>query len=425
MILVDELIQQLDEGKLDQFLTGLYGRESVAGQKLRYRNALEKYKALFGLQAVEIYSAPGRTEIGGNHTDHQHGKVLAASASLDTIAVVGLGEGSTVELVSEGYDPISIDLEDLTIDTEAYGTTASLVKGVAAAMKERGYKVGPFKAYMTSDVLSGAGLSSSASFETAIGIIFSGLYNNMSVSPVEIAMMGQYAENLYFGKPCGLMDQMACSVGGAVYIDFENPAEPVVEKLEIDLERYGYCLCIVDTKGSHEDLTPDYAAVPTEMKEVAACFGKEVLREVSEEAFYDKLPDIRGKAGDRSILRTMHFFEENKRVDKEADALKNGRFEEFLRLVKASGDSSYKFLQNIYSNHDKQNQPMALALALSEQILGDNGVCRVHGGGFAGTIQAFVKKECVEEYKMRMEKVFGEGACHVVRIRNVGGVRVQ
>ncbi len=416
---------QFQENEMNNRLADIYGDvDMVEMQKERYLKALESYESLFGAGEVEIYSAPGRTEIGGNHTDHQHGMVLAGSVNLDTIAVVGSNEKNTIELVSEGYEPLSIDLNELEVDEKAYGTTAALIKGVVAGLQNRGHKVGPFKAYMTSNVLNGAGLSSSAAFETAIGTILSGLYNDMQISPVEIAIIGQYAENVYFGKPCGLMDQTACSVGSIVHIDFENPAEPIVEKVEFDLADYQYSLCIVDTKGSHADLTPDYAAIPSEMKEVAALFGKQVLREVQEGEFREKIPEIYGKVGDRGILRALHFFAENGRVQEEVDALKEKNFDEFLRLVKASGDSSYKYLQNIYSNRQEQNQPVAIGLALSESILGTNGVCRVHGGGFAGTIQAFVKDAFVTEYKQQIERIFGEDSCHVLKIRKYGGVKV-
>ena len=418
--------QQFKNKELDNRLADIYGDspEVVEDQRIRYLKALENYEQLFGDTEVEIYSAPGRTEIGGNHTDHQHGMVLAGSVNLDTIAVVGKNDKNTIELVSEGYAPIKVDLDDLAVDKDAYGTTAALIKGAAAGLQERGYKIGPFKAYMTSNVLNGAGLSSSAAFETAIGTIFSGMYNEGKVSPVEIAMIGQYAENVYFGKPCGLMDQMACSVGSIVAIDFKDTSKPSVEKVEFDLDAQGYSLCIVDTKGSHADLTEDYAAVPREMKEIAALFGKQVLREVLGDEFYEKLPELYETIGHRNILRALHFLEEDKRVEKEVQVLQEGSFTEFLKLVEESGDSSYKYLQNIYSNKDVQNQSVSIGLAFSEKFLGPNGVCRVHGGGFAGTIQVFVKKEAVSDYKEKIEGIFGKGTCHVLRIRKYGGVKV-
>lgn len=418
------LIEKFQKGKLNDSLTKLYGKDQVSAQRDRYVAALEKYEEYFGQGEVECYSAPGRTEIGGNHTDHQHGMVLAASVDLDTIAVAGKHDKQSIELISEGYGSIIVDLEEMEADETKYGTTEALVKGIVVGMQKKNYQTGPFCAYITSNVLNGAGISSSAAFETLIGTILSGLYNEGKVSPIEIAMIGQYSENEYFGKPCGLMDEMACSVGGIVHIDFENKNEPVVRKLEFDLSAQGYHLCLVDTKGSHADLTDDYAAVPREMKEVAAYFGKQVLREVSQEDFYKNIPSLREKVGDRGILRAIHFFDENRRVKEEAKALESGDFQEFLKLVKASGDSSYKYLQNIYSNKEVQNQSVSMALALSEYLLGENGVCRVHGGGFAGTIQAYVKKEAVVEYKKQIEKVFGENSCYVLGIRSCGGVKV-
>lgn len=423
---VDILMQELRNGLQDNRLAEIYAaNESEAeAQSIRYQEALKRYVELFGAGDVEVYSAPGRTEIGGNHTDHQHGMVLAASVNMDTIAVAGHNRENKIELISEGYKSVSIDLSELEVKESEYGTTAALVRGMAKGMKEHGHEIGPFKAYVTSNVLSGAGLSSSAAFETVIGAILSGLFNQGKVSPVEIAILGQYAENVYFGKPCGLMDQMASSVGSIVYIDFKNLGSPAVEKVEYDMEKKAYSLCIVDTKGSHADLTDDYARIPAEMKEVAALFGCGVLGEVPEKAFFDKLPEIYKKAGNRSVLRAMHFFGENERVRKEVEALKSDDFQGFLKTVKESGDSSFKYLQNIYSNRDCQNQPVAVGLAVSENILKEKGVCRVHGGGFAGTIQAFVKDEFVPEYKKTLEGIFGEGACHVLKIRKYGGLQV-
>ena len=423
---VDLLMQELRNGLLDGRLAEIYAanENEAETQSIRYQEALKRYVELFGAGDVEVYSAPGRTEIGGNHTDHQRGLVLAASVNLDTVAVVGHNRENKIELVSEGYKPVSIDLSELEAKESEYGTTAALIRGMAKGMKEHGHEIGPFRAYVTSNVLNGAGLSSSAAFETVIGTIFSGLFNQGKVSPVEIAILGQYAENVYFGKPCGLMDQMASSVGSIVYIDFKNPGSPAVEKVEYDMGSKEYCLCIVDTKGSHADLTDDYARIPSEMKEVAALFGCEVLGEIPENVFYERLSEIYGKTGNRSVLRAMHFFRENERVKKEAEALKSDDFQGFLKIVKESGDSSFKYLQNIYSNHDEQNQPIAVGLAVSEKILQEKGVCRVHGGGFAGTIQAFVKNEFVPEYKRALEGIFGEGTCHVLKIRKYGGLKV-
>ena len=421
-----ETLKNLFENKeYDQLLMDIYlDAGKLDYQRKRYIQALEKYCELYGNDEVVIYSAPGRSEVGGNHTDHQNGEVLAASINLDAIAIVKPLEENIVKVVSDNYPMISIDLKDIELKNEEKETTISLIKGVLAGFAERGYAIGGFQTYITSDVLIGAGLSSSAAFETLIGTILSGLYNEMKVSPVEIAIIGQYAENVYFGKPCGLMDQMACSVGNLVHIDFADKKNPVIEGVSCDLGKYGYSLCITDTKGSHADLTADYAAVPAEMKAVAALFDKEVLYGVTMEDLYEKASEIREKTGDRGFLRALHFVNENLRVQKEVQALKEEAFEDFLSVVKASGDSSYKYLQNVYTNHNVQEQNVSIALAVSETVLGNDGVCRVHGGGFAGTIQAFVKDEAVSKYQKAMNQIFGEGACNVLKIRKYGGMKV-
>lgn len=415
----------IQKGELDNRLRDIYVDETKLDyQKKRYLCAITKFEEYFGLGDVKLFSAPGRSEIGGNHTDHQHGEVLAASVNLDTLGVVKASLDNTIRVISGDQKEILISLDDISFRPEETETTLALIKGVVAGFVERHYKVGGFCAYITSDVLIGAGLSSSAAFETLIGTILSGLYNDMTVSPVEIAKIGQYAENVYFGKPCGLMDQMACSVGNLVYIDFENPNNPKVEKIEANMEAYGYSLCITDTKGSHADLTDEYAAVPREMKLVAKHFGKEVLRDVSVSDVLSEIQNLRAALGDRCVLRTLHFICENERVKKEADALKKGDIEQFLQQVKASGDSSFKYLQNVYSTNDVKNQNVSVALMVSEMALENNGVSRVHGGGFAGTIQAFVKNEYVKEYQKCMNQVFGEGACNDLRIRKYGGIQV-
>ena len=425
MLQTDVLKEQLQNGIFADRLADIYvDTAQIPYQTKRYINAITTYEKHFGTDGVEIYSAPGRSEIGGNHTDHQHGEVLAASINNDAIAIVKALDEPTVKVISDGYDLITISLDNLTRKEEEEGTTISLIKGVLAGFVEHGHKVGGFQAYITSDVLIGAGLSSSAAFETIIGTIISGLYNDMTISPIEIAIIGQYAENVYFGKPCGLMDQMACSVGSLVHIDFANPADPMVERVEFDLDAHGYSLCITDTKGSHADLTPDYAAIPAEMKAAAACFGKEVLGEVSKEEVLANLNVIREQVNDRAALRAIHFIYENERVHKEVAALQSDQFDTFLQTVKDSGDSSYKYLQNVYTCHDVEHQNVSVALALSDILLGKNGVSRVHGGGFAGTIQAFVKNESVSEYKKGMETLFGEGACDVLKIRKYGGMKV-
>ena len=424
-MITTDLKELFKSGEQDNLLMDIYLDENkLTYQKERYVAAIEQFEKLYGVKEVSIYSAPGRSEIGGNHTDHQNGEVLAASVNLDAIAIVEAVDEPVVKVVSGNYPMITVDLNNLEQNPKEEGTTLSLIKGVLAGIKERGGKIGGFSAYVTSDVLIGAGLSSSAAFETAIGTIISGLYNEMSISAVEIAIIGQYAENVYFGKPCGLMDQMASSVGNLVHIDFADKSNPVIDPVSCDFAKYGYSLCITDTKGSHADLTPDYAAVPAEMKAAAGVLGKEVLHGVTMEELIEKSAEVRNAAGDRAFLRAIHFVNENIRVQQEVAALKAGNFEEFLKVVKASGDSSYKFLQNVYTNHDVQHQNVSIALAVSETVLGNNGVCRVHGGGFAGTIQAFVKKESVAEYKAVMDKVFGTDACQVLKIRKYGGMKV-
>lgn len=422
---VKKLKEALKEGKYNQLLKDIYVDESVlAYQQERYIKALESFEKIYGEKEVEIYSAPGRSEVGGNHTDHQYGKVLATSINLDAIAIVAPKEEAVIDLKSEGYDRIQVDLDHLDKNDVKEGSSESLIAGVAFKLKEEGYKIGGFEAYVTSDVLNGAGMSSSAAFEVLIGNILSGLYNDMKISPVFLAQAGQFAENEFFGKPCGLMDQMASSVGGLINIDFEDPKNPKIKKVEVDFEEYGHSLCIVDTKGSHADLTDDYAAIPEEMKEVAGFFDKAVLREVDKDDFYLNLPKIREILGDRAVLRAMHLFEENKRVDEQVKALEDGDFETFKKLIKESGNSSFKYLQNVYSNHDLNNQSASIGLAMSDISLGDRGVSRVHGGGFAGTIQAFVPNDIVGMYKKNMEHVFGEGACHVLKVRPYGGMKV-
>ncbi|MCH5264535.1 MAG: galactokinase [Lachnospiraceae bacterium] len=419
------IINQLEKGEYDTCLRELYvDEEKTAGQKARYQQGIQSYVDYFGEGEVEIYSAPGRSEIGGNHTDHQHGEVLAASINNDAIAIVKpLGEPA-VKIVSEGYDMITLSLDNITMKEEERESTPALIKGVLAGVKQRGYKIGGFQAYITSDVLIGAGLSSSAAYETLLGTILSGLYNDGKISPIEIARIGQYAENVYFGKPCGLMDQMACSVGNLVHIDFAKPDEPKVRKIDFDFNKAGYSLCITDTKGSHADLTADYAAIPEEMKAVADFFGKKVLVEVSREQLLDQIVKVRAVAGDRAVLRALHFICENERVQKEAEALRQGKVSEFFDLVKASGDSSFKYLQNVYSNQDVGHQNVSIALALSDMVLEEKGVSRVHGGGFAGTVQAFVKNEIVAGYQKKMDNVFGKGSCRVLKIRKYGGIKV-
>lgn len=419
------LVQEFKVGQYAERLKDIYVDDAVLDyQKERYIKAIEEFEKLYGEQEVEIYSAPGRSEVGGNHTDHQYGKVLAASINLDAIAIVAKTDDSIIDIKSEGYDRIQVHLDSLQPRKEEEGSSEALTRGVAARLKEEGYVIGGFQAYATSDVLNGAGMSSSAAYEVLVGNILSGVYNEGKASPILLAQIGQYAENEYFGKPCGLMDQMASSVGGLINIDFEDPKHPKVKQVKVDFEEYGHSLCIVDTKGSHADLTDDYAAIPQEMKQVANFFEEDVLRKVDKNEFYLNLPKIREILGDRAVLRAIHLFEENKRVDEQVQALEQHDFETFKKLIKASGDSSFKYLQNVYSSHEINNQSVSIGLAISDIILQGKGVSRVHGGGFAGTIQAFVPNDIVDIYKKDIEHVFGEGSCHVLKVRKYGGMKV-
>lgn len=416
----------LEQGSLDQRIKEIYVDEQrIPYNRERYIRAIDRFTELFPSEKeIEIYSAPGRSEVCGNHTDHQNGMVLATSINLDAIAIVAKAEEPVIRLVSGDFPMEEVDVADLSMKEEEQSTTTALIRGVAAGMKERGHKVGGFTAYITSDVLMGAGMSSSAAFESLIGTILSGLYNDMKVSSIEIAQIGQYAENIYFGKPCGLMDQMACSVGGMIFIDFKEKEHPEVRQVHTDFEKAGLSLCIVDTKGSHADLTPDYAAVPAEMNQVAQALGREHLREVPRETFFKELPKLWKETSGRAVLRAIHFYEEEERVLRGVKSLEESDYPGFLSVIKASGDSSAKYLQNIYSPKDVDSQNVTVALAVSESILGENGVCRVHGGGFAGTIQAFVKNEAVAAYKEQIEAIYGDDSCHVLKVRLQGGIRV-
>lgn len=420
-----ELLNALNQKLYDDLLLDIYiDSDKLDYQRNRYAEAIIKFNKLYGEKDVEIYSAPGRSEVGGNHTDHQHCQVLAAGLNLDIIAVVSKREDGMIKVVSDSYDIKEIDLTDLEKKDEEEGTSEGLIRGVACKLLSDGYEIGGFDAFMTSDVLQGSGMSSSAAFEVAIGTILSGLYNDMTISPVYIAQASQYSENVYFGKPCGLMDQMASSVGSLVNIDFKDVKNPVINKIEVDFATFKHSLCIVDTKGDHANLTPEYAAITIELKELCKFFGKEFLREVDEQEFYDNFDGARKAAGDRAVLRAMHVFEDHKRVDLEVEALKEGDFDRFKELILKSGRSSFMYLQNVYPNCDVQNQSVAIGLALSDKILKGKGAFRVHGGGFAGTIQAFVPDEMVSEYKKEIEKYFGEGSCYVLKIRKYGGMKV-
>ena len=385
-----------------------------------YEQLKDRFFDTFGRKAQYLFSAPGRTEIGGNHTDHQLGRVLAGAVSLETVAAVAENGGNTVRVLSEGYPLCEISLDDLARREAEYGTTAALIRGVAAGT---GLQKG-FDAAVCSTVLPGSGLSSSAAFEVLLGTIASYL-SGANLTAVEIAQLGQKVENDYFGKPCGLMDQMASAVGGIITIDFADPEKPLVEHLDFDFAACGHALCIIDSGADHANLTDEYAAIPQEMKAVAAVFGKAVLREVEEGEFYARVNEVRALCGDRATLRAMHFFADNRRVAEQVAALKAGDFEAFLQLVNESGRSSWLYLQNVVPAGYTAHQELAVALALAEHLLNGRGACRVHGGGFAGTIQAFVPTDMLEEFKAGMEAVLGEGSCHVLSIRPEGGILLE
>lgn len=419
------LKQEIANNQYDQQFTEIYLDTARAdAQKARYMQAIDTFISLYGDKEVAIFSTPGRSEVCGNHTDHQHGEVLATAINLDIIAVVAKHDHH-IKIQSDDYDIQAIELTDLAPKEAEKETSEALIRGTLARFQELGLAIGGFEAYMTSDVLQGSGLSSSAAFEVMIGTVLSGLYHEKPLDPVTIAKIGQYSENVYFGKPCGLMDQCACSVGGLIHIDFKNTQAPVVEKVHVDFSEFKHSLCIVDVHASHADLTDDYASIPAEMKQVASFFNEEVLREVDEDDFLSQLSDVREATSDRAVLRALHLFNENKRVRQACAALENQDFRAFKNTIRASGDSSFKYLQNVYSNQNINQQAVSLALALSEVILGDHGVCRVHGGGFAGTIQAFVEDDYVKIYQQEIEHYFGKGSCHILKIRQYGGIKVM
>lgn len=372
-----------------------------------------------------VFSSPGRTEISGNHTDHQHGCVLAGAVDLETTAEVTLNGTDLIRVFSDGFPPVEVKLSDLYPRREEYNTTAALVRGVAAAFDQRGAKLQGIDTVVHSTVLPGSGLSSSAAFEVLFGTIFNELFFGGKLSAVEIAQIGQYAENVYFGKPSGLMDQMASSVGGIVYIDFKDPAAPYVEKLDFDFEKAGHALCIIDSGADHADLTDEYAAVTRELKEICSHFEKEVLREIPEQEFVQNIPALRGKVPDRAILRAIHFYQENRRVQKQVEALKENNFDKFLELVSESGKSSWMYLQNITPTGAVEHQDVAVALAMCDLFLCGRGAYRVHGGGFAGTVQAFVPLDMLEQFKANVDTAIGNGKCHVLNIRVQGGIQVK
>lgn len=397
------------------------------GYEERFCKVIDGFCETFGNgDDLRLFSAPGRTEIGGNHTDHQHGAVLAGGLNLDVIGAVRLNGTDQIRIKSEGYMMDVIDLDELSVNEEEFGRAGALIKGIASKFTEMGYTLQGFDAYTISSVLKGSGMSSSAAFEILVANIINSLFAGGEVNAVEIAKIGQYAENVYFGKPCGLLDQMACSVSNMVAIDFASTEKPVVEKIDFEFAKTNHALCIIDTGADHSDLTDEYAAIPAEMKKVAAFFGKDFLNDVKKDEFMDKIKEIREAVNDdRAVLRALHYFNETQRAKDEAAALKAGDFEKFLKIVKESGLSSYMYLQNVYAASSPHMQAVSLAIALCGELLGEKGAYRVHGGGFAGTIQAFVPYDMLDSFKTGIEAVFGKDMCHVLAIRPVGGCEIK
>ncbi len=421
-----QLIEKIENGELDSELKKVYVTdEAVEAQKPRYIRTAKEFINLFGGDRdVFVLSAPGRTEVCGNHTDHNNGKVLAASINLDAIAIAAKRDDMTINEKSEGHNLNKVDISSLAPNEAEFGKSSSMIKGVMAGLKEQGYTIGGFDACTTSDVMGGSGLSSSAAFEVLIATVINHLYNDGKVDAVTVAKVSQFSENVYFGKPSGLLDQMASSVGTFVTIDFEDTKNPVIKKVDFDFAKSGYSLCIVDTHGNHSDLTDDYAAVRSEMEDVAKALGKNVLREVEYDDFFAALPELQQKVNDRALLRAFHFFGENERVDKAVSSLENNDFNGFKEAIIDSGMSSYLYNQNVYSPKTPAEQKLSLALCISEKLLKGKGAWRVHGGGFAGTIQAFVPNDMLDEYKNTIDKVFGDGSCHILIVRPCGGAKV-
>ena len=425
MITIGEIRKRLHAGDYDKLLSRLYCRPAEELQPFRDRveRVVQGYETTFGgtdESMAAVFSAPGRTELGGNHTDHQRGKVLTGSVDLDALACAAPNGSQMVNIYSEGYGLICVDCQDLYPRQAEVNTTAAIIRGILAKIEEAGYSVRGFDAYVISDVPGGSGLSSSACFEVLLGAVANGLFCGGKLSPTELAQIGQAAENIYFGKPSGLLDQMGCAIGGIVSIDFRN-AKPEYHSVEFDFSTAGYALCIIDTGADHAELTGDYAAIPAEMKSVAQAFGKTVLCEVDEQEFYKAVPELRKNLGDRAVLRAIHYYTDCRRVDQQVKALEHNDFDRFLRLVSSSGHSSYMYLQNVDTYRDSRHQPVAVALAMAGYYLNGRGARRVHGGGFAGTIQAFVPLDMLETFRTGMDALLGEGACRVTYIRPVGG----
>lgn len=423
---IESIIASINKGQNKAFHE-LYGNDTVILQKQadRYTGLLKKFQSLFNKDEADVFSSPGRTEIGGNHTDHNFGRVLAGAVNLDNVAVAAKNNSNIVNIESEGYPRIVVDLSKLTPDKDEYFTSEALVRGISARLKELGYAIGGFDACIDGGVPKGSGLSSSASFEVMIGAIISELFNNGKLDPIQNAIIGQYSENNFFGKPCGLMDQTACAMGGLITIDFEDPSKPIVKKVNFDFVATDFSLVITDTGGNHADLNDEYASLPTDMRAVAAELGKKVMRQVTLEQVIDIAPKIREKVGDRALLRAFHFLGDNQRVVDQVAALEKNDFRSFLNMVVESGYSSYMYNQNIFPVNNVREQGVSLALALSEMVLKGQGAWRVHGGGFAGTIQAFVPHNLLDKYINTLEHVYGKGSCHNLFIRQLGSVKID
>ena len=420
MYKISELKELLKNKKLDDRFDKIYGgdKNSIEEAYLRLSSVLEHFQKIEKSDNARIFSASGRTELSGNHTDHNNGNVLTASINLDKLALVSKREDNKIIVYTDGIDnPDSIDINNLEIDKKEFGKSTALIRGVCAGLINSGYKIGGFTAFLNNKVLMGSGLSSSASFESLICEILNALYNDDKIEKTKIALIGQFAENIYFGKPCGLMDQMGCSVGGIISIDFKNPKSPQIEKVEYDFEKSGYALTIVDAKGDHSSLTEEYAAIREEMNAIAKYFSKEVCRDITKEELISNVPKIREKIGDRAILRAYHFITENERVINQINALKNNDIKKYLNLMNESGLSSFMYLQNCFSITSSKNMGVALALTLTKDFLNGDGACRVHGGGFAGTIQSLIPLNRVEEYTKLMDSIFGEKSAIKIKVR--------
>ena len=416
----------LQQTAFEETLARLYGAEGAERARERCTEVMEGFARTFHRPAEALFSAPGRTELGGNHTDHQHGCVLAAAVDLDILAAAAPNGSSVIRVLSQGYPLTEVDLREPEPRDDERDTSAALIRGVAARMSALGcdLRAGGLDVYMISNVPKGSGLSSSAAYEVLIGTMLNELFGDGHCTPVELAQIGQYAENVYFGKPCGLMDQTASSVGGVVFIDFSDTAHPAVERLDVDLHSYGYALCILDSGAGHEGLTAEYRSITDELRAVCRVFDREVLRDVPEDAFLARLPKVRAAAGDRAVNRAFHVYAENRRAQEEKRALGRGDFDRFLELVRESGRSSAMYLQNIIPTGSAAAQELMVTIALCERILEGRGAVRVHGGGFGGTAQAFVPLDMLSKFKETTEAALGQGRCHVVMIRPAGGIRL-